>query len=344
MKHSSTKILLWLTPIFFIIITILFYCHWKSINKNITEIKEQNKGYYEKLAEKKNYGPFQIDYKSLNKKQVVIDPVEIEKINNHIKVLTEEVQKETNRAESIIDKDLDRLNLYMAVGIGFMTLLGIFAPILINILSVQDLREKQQQIQEEFGELKKKDIDKAIKNAEKAISESTTAIEKTKNLDSLSQKIDDVEKKAKENLPDVCNLILQNAIFRFFNVSSFILTEAHRKGNYNEFINILEAIKGGFEKCKNEKEHNIDNNNSFKFIIADFIIHLNSERFKVHPVFSEREDYNVFDVLIQELLKLQNSKDEDKEGNYINVIRQIQEVVNQFNSKNAKNQPTAQTS
>lgn len=344
MKHSSTKILLWLTPIFFIIITILFYCHWKSINKNITEIKEQNKGYYEKLAEKKNYGPFHIDYKSLNKKQVVIDPVEIEKINNHIKVLTEEVQKETNRAESIIDKDLDRLNLYMAIGISFMTLLGIFAPILINILSVQDLREKQQQIQEEFGELKKKDIDKAIKNAEQAISESNTAIEKTKNLGSLSQKIDDVEKKAKENLSDVCNLILQNAIFRFFNVSSFILTEAHRKGNYNEFINILEAIKGGFERCINEKEHNIDNNNSFKFIIADFIILLNSERFKVHPVFSEREDYNVFDVLIQELLNLQNSKDEDKEGNYLNVTGQIQKVINQFNSKNVKTQSTTQTS
>lgn len=189
--------------------------------------------------------------------------------------------------------------------------------------------------------MKKKDIDQAIKNAEKAISESTTAIEKTKNLDTLSQKIDDVEKKAKENLPDVCNLILQNAIFRFFNVSSFVLTEAHRKGNYNEFVNILEAIKGGFERCKNEKEHNIDNNHSFKFIIADFIIHLNSERFKVHPVFSEREDYNVFDVLIQELLKLKGSKDEDKENNYVNVIGQIQEVINQFNSKNVKNQPTA---
>ncbi|WP_419868018.1 hypothetical protein [Chryseobacterium sp. CT-SW4] len=344
MKHSSTKILLWLTPIFFIIITILFFCHWKSINKNIAEIKEQNKAYYEKIAEKKNYGPFQIEYKSLNKKQVVIDPVEIGKINNHIKVLTEEVQKESNRAESIIDKDLDRLNLYMAVGIGFMTLLGIFVPILINILSVHDLREKQNNIEEDLEKIKEKDIDQAIENAKTAISESNLAVEKTKKLDTLSHKIDKVEKRAKENLPDVCNLILQNAIFRFFNVNSFILTEAYRKGNYNEFINILEAIKGGFDRCKNEEEHNIDNNNSFKFIIADFIIHLNSERFKVHPVFSEREDYNVFDALIKELVKLQNSKDEDKEGNYINVIGQLQEVINQFKSKNDKNKSTAQAS
>jgi hypothetical protein len=341
MKHSSTKILLWLTPIFFIIITILFYCHWKSINNNIAEIKQQNKAYYEKIAEKKNYGPFQIDYKSLNKRQVVIDPLEIQKINNHIKVLTEEVQKESNRAESIIDKDLDRLNLYMAVGIGFMTLLGIFAPILINILSVHDLREKQNKIEEDLEKIKEKDIDQAIENAKTAISESTLAVEKTKNLDSISQKIDNVEKKAKENLPDICNLILQNAIFRFFNVSSFVLTEAHRKGNYDEFINILKSIKGGFERCQNEKEHNIDNNHSFKFIIADFIIHLNSERFKVHPVFSEREDYNVFDALIQDLLKLKSSNDEDKDGNYTSVIEQIQQVINQFNSKNVKDKSTA---
>lgn len=312
MKHSSTKILLWLTPIFFIIITILFYCHWKSINKNITEIKEQNKGYYEKLAEKKNYGPFQIDYKSLNKKQVVIDPVEIEKINNHIKVLTEEVQKETNRAESIIDKDLDRLNLYMAVGIGFMTLLGIFAPVLFNVLSTQDLKDKQSKIQDD--------------------------------LKALSTKTDLVEKKAKENLPDVCNLILQNTILRFFSVSTFVLTEAQRKDDFTEFIEILKSIKGGFERCKDEEEHNIDNNLSFKLIIKDFTRHLNSDRFKGHPVFSSRKDYDVFDALILELLKLYKSKDEDKEGNYVNVIGQIQEVINQFNSKNVKNQPTTQTS
>ncbi|MBU7569952.1 MAG: hypothetical protein KAF41_04810 [Flavobacterium sp.] len=341
MKYNPTKILLWLTPIFFVIIILLFYCHWKNLNQNIAEIKKQNKDYYEKIVEKKNYGPFQIDYKRLNKKQVIINPVEIEKINNHIKVLTEEVQKETNRAESIIDKDLDRLNLYMAIGIGFMTLLGIFAPILINILSVQDLREKQSQIEEDFKKIKEKDIDQAIENANKAISDSNLAIEKTKNLDAVSQKIDEVEKKAKKNLPDLCNLILQNAIFRFFNVSSFVLTEAHRKGDYREFIGILESIKNGFERCNDEKEHNIDNNHSFKFIIKDFIIHLNSERFKVHPVFSEREDYNVFDALIKELSKLKNSKEEDKEVNYRSVIDKIQEVINQFNNKNTENQPAA---
>ena len=310
MKYSSTKILLWLIPFFFAIIILLFYYHWKNVNQNIAEIKEQNKAYYEQIVEKKNYGPFQIDYKPLNRKQVVIDPAEIEKINNHIKVLTEEVQKESNRAESIIDKDLDRLNLYMAVGIGFMTLLGIFAPVLFNVLSTQDLKEIQSKLQTDFKY--------------------------------LSAKTHTVEKTAKENLPDICNLILQNAIFRFFNVSSFVLTEAHRKGNYSEFTSIMESIKSGFERCKNEKEHNIDNNNSFKFIIADFIIHLNSERFKVHPVFSEREDYNVFDVLIQKLLKLQKSKDEDKDGNFESVIGKIQEVIYQFKSKNVKNQPTTQ--
>lgn len=335
MKCSPAQKLLWIMPISFLAIIILFICLWRNVNENITEIKVQNKEYFDKIAEKKSYGPFQIDYKAINKKQVIIDPAEIEKINNHIRVLTEEVQKESNRAESIIDKDLDRLNLYMAVGIGFMTLLGIFAPISINVLSVHDLREKQNNLQEELSELKDMEFDQAIENAKKAMTDAAKAVEKTKNLDSLSKKIDDVEKKANDNLPEICNLILQNAIFRFFNVSSLVLTEAYRNSDYSEFIKILESIKNGFERCKDEEEHNIDNSPSFKLIIKDFISHLNSERFKVHPVFSKREDYNVFDVLIEKLLELENSINEDKEENYKNVIEQIQEVINQFNSKNA---------
>lgn len=57
----------------------------------------------------------EIELTPLNKKQVIIKPEEIEKINSHIKILAEAVQNEKNRTETLIDKDLSRLGNYMAV-------------------------------------------------------------------------------------------------------------------------------------------------------------------------------------------------------------------------------------
>lgn len=341
MENKSSKILLWLVPIFFGTITFMFIGNLFIVNRHINKIKEENREYFESIKEKKNYGPFQIDYVHLDSNWVAIDPKEIDKINNHIKVLSEEVINESNRTERVLDYDIDRLNNYLALSIAFMTLLGIFAPILINILSAQDLRDKLNTIGDDLDSLKAKDIDKAIKNANDALGLSKEASDKSKELEPLSQKINDIEKTAKENLPDICNLILQNAVFRFFNVSSYILSEALRNRDFREFVKLLENIKNGFERCKNENEFKINSNPNFLLIIEDFIRFLNSERFSGHPIFNERQDYIVFDRLITELAKLHASTNEKKEENITSVNLQILEVINQFNKKYVANQPVA---
>ncbi len=307
---NHTKVLLWIAIPTFCLMILLIGLQWYNVQRNITETKDQNQKNFEKIYAIKDRGPFNIDYAKLNKKQVVIDPKEIEKINNHIRVLTEEVYKESNRAESIIDKDLDRLNLYMGVGIGFMTLLGVFVPILINVLSVQDLRDKQKDIESKTNEV----------------------LDKSKKLDEFSEKVGSVESKIGVVTLGLCNLNLQNAIARFFNISPIVLTNAVRKKNYQSFVDLLEAIKGAFEGCKVDTRHIIIENAPFKNTVDDFILFLETEKFRYQSIFTKTE-VQEFDKLIRHLAALKNSTKDNETKNYKNLDDQINVIINIFKRK-----------
>lgn len=340
-KINYIKPLFIISILFFLFIAGFYYIHWRSLNANILEIKEQNRKYYEHLLTIKNYGPFQIDFKQINKKQVIIDPTEIEKINTHIKVLTEEVYKETNRAESIIDKDLDRLNLYIGVGIGFLTILGIFVPVLTNVLSVQDLRDKLGHITKNIDKMEKMEpkIEKAIFNSNTAIQNASTALAESKKVSELSSNINKIEKKTNEVIPKLNNIALHNSISRFFNISSIVITKAMRIQNYDGFINILIPIKNGFEECKNGNHSELENS-SFKTIIDDFILFLQTDRFRLQSIFDKNLQKS-FDELIILLNKLKNSSDDNENLNYQNLINKLDDIIQKFKDKNVKDKPAA---
>lgn len=305
-------------PVFVIMISLLVFL-WCNLNSNINDIKEQNKKNYEKIASLKMTSSIDIEFTPLNKKYVIIEPKEIEKINNHIKILTEAVQDEKSRAETLIDKDLSRLGSYMAVGIGFMTLLGIFVPILINVLSVQDLRDKLKEIEDK--------ADEALDNSTK--------------LDDFSSKVDSIESKTGNITLSLRNLVLQNAIARFFNISSIVLTNAVREKDYQSFINLLEAIKSAFQSCQTDTNHVILENDQFSNTVQDFILFLETEKFRYQSFFSTKREIEEFDNLIEHLGTLKDSNNENEAENYKSLDGQIDVIINIFKGKHAKNQPTA---
>ena len=305
-------------PVFGIMISLLVFL-WCNLNSNINDIKEQNKKNYEKIASLKTISSINIEFTPLNKKHVIIEPKEIEKINNHIKNLTEAVQDEKSRAETLIDKDLSRLGNYMAVGIGFMTLLGIFVPILINVLSVQDLRDKQKEIEDK--------ADEALDNSSK--------------LDNFSTKVDSIESKTGNITLGLCNLVLQNAIARFFNISSIVLTNAVREKDYQSFINLLEAIKNAFQSCQTDTNHVILENEQFSNTVQDFILFLETEKFRYQSVFSSKKEVEEFDNLIKHLGTLKGSNNNNESENYKALDGQIDIIINIFKGKHVKNQSAA---
>lgn len=315
MNTNYVKTLIWISiPVFILMISLLVFL-WHNLNKNINDIKEQNKLNYEKIVSLKMASSIEIEFTPLNKKQVIIEPKEIEKINNHIKSLTEAVQNEKSRTETLIDKDLSRLGTYMAVGIGFMTLLGIFVPILINVLSVQDLRDKQKEIE-----------DKADK-----------ALDSSNKLDEFSIKVDSMESNTNKITLGLCNLVLQNAIARFFNISSIVLTNAVREKNYQSFINLLEAIKNAFEGCQKDTNHAILDNYHFLNTVQDFILFLETEKFRYQSVFSTKKEVEEFDNLITLLRTLKDSNKDNESENYKALDLQINVIINVFKGKHVKN-------
>lgn len=316
---NYVKTLLWISvPVFLFMISFLVFL-WCSLDKNINDIKEENKKNYESIASLEKMSLIEIELTPLNKKQVIIESKEIEKINNHIKILTEAVQNEKSRTETLIDKDLSRLGTYLAVGIGFMTLLGVFVPILINVLSVQDLRDKQKEIEDK--------TDKALDSSNK--------------LDEFSKKVDSIESKTNNITLGLCNLVLQNAIARFFNVSSIVLTNAVREKDYKSFINLLEAIKNAFQSCQTDTNHVILENEQFSNTVQDFILFLETEKFRYQSVFSTKKEVEEFDNLIEHLGTLKDSNNENESENYKTLEGQIDVIINIFKGKHVKNQPTA---
>lgn len=316
---NYVKTLLWISvPVFLFMISFLVFL-WCSLDKNINDIKEENKKNYESIASLEKMSLIEIELTPLNKKQVIIESKEIEKINNHIKILTEAVQNERSRTETLIDKDLSRLGTYMAVGIGFMTLLGVFVPILINVLSVQDLRDKQKEIEDK--------TDKALDSSNK--------------LDEFSKKVDSIESKTNNITLGLCNLVLQNAIARFFNISSIVLTNAVREKDYQSFINLLEAIKSAFQSCQTDTNHVILENEQFSNTVQDFILFLETEKFRYQSVFSTKKEVEEFDNLIEHLGTLKDSNNENESENYKTLDGQIDVIINIFKGKHVKNQPTA---
>lgn len=316
---NYVKTLLWISvPVFLFMISFLVFL-WCSLDKNINDIKEENKKNYESIASLEKMSLIEIELTPLNKKQVIIESKEIEKINNHIKILTEAVQNEKSRTETLIDKDLSRLGTYLAVGIGFMTLLGVFVPILINVLSVQDLRDKQKEIEDK--------TDKALDSSNK--------------LDEFSKKVDSIESKTNNITLGLCNLVLQNAIARFFNVSSIVLTNAVREKDYKSFINLLEAIKNAFQNCQTDTNHVILENEQFSNTVQDFILFLETEKFRYQSVFSTKKEVEEFDNLIEHLGTLKDSNNENESENYKTLEGQIDVIINIFKGKHVKNQPTA---
>jgi hypothetical protein len=340
---NYVKTLIWISiPVFLLMISLLVFL-WCSLDKNINDIKEQNKKNYESIASLEKMSLIEIELTPLNKKQVIIKPKEIEKINSHIKVLAEAVQNEKNRTETLIDNDLSRLGTYMAVGIGFMTLLGVFVPILINVLSVQDLRDKQKDIENEFDKLKTSEpnIKKAISDSQSAIDNANKALEKSKEIDGFSEKIGTIESKTKHMTLGLCNIILQNAIARFFNISSIVLTNAIREKDYECFTNLLEAIKRAFISCQAETNHVVLKNEQFSNTVQDFILFLETEKFRYQSVFSSKKEMEEFDNLIKHLEALKDSNNNNESENYKALDEQIDIIINIFRGKNVKNQPAA---
>jgi hypothetical protein len=288
----------------------LFTFFWWQSTDNLNSYKvEKDKQYNHLVKIKTNL----IDVDKIQQKDslILLDKEAIIEINNNLNLLAEEIFNERNRAESIIDKDIDRLNLYMAVGIGFMTLFGIFIPILVNLLSVNDLKEKLKEL---------------TSNTEKALA-------KSESIDTIKENLENIKIDINKINPEISTITLQIAINRLFNLSPSAIAKISRKGDFSLYANLFENIKQELQKCNSNQNHTIISSTSIRDTLNDFSEMLVNEKTQFNTFLDSRKILDNYTNLSASLKQLSNSTIENENDNYQTVCSQIENLIKQI--KNA---------
>jgi hypothetical protein len=325
LKNYNKKIyslLICFTAIF----SLLFCIQWYSLCNNLEEYKVEKQSQLQNLQNVKT-NLFDVSKYEKTKKIFILNKENIEEINGNLNRLAEEIYNEKNKAVTLIDKDIDRLNLYMAIGIGFLALFGIFVPLVINFLSYDDLKENQKNINsdlttitEEVIELKKLTDEMPEKNVvNDAIEKSNNLLEKTKQIDEIKTKTDDV-------LPKISTISLQIAINRLFNVSTIAVRKLI-KGDNSMYLSLFEQIKDELIKCKEDDLHKINGHSSLKQTLKDFSEMLQVEQFRFSTILQKRKLDVQFSNLANNLNTLVISESYNEIENYETTIGTLEKII-----------------
>ena len=319
------------TVIILSVIILLFVCQWISLHKDFASFKKESDEQIVILENSKT-NLIQLEDVEQDSLNYIFKAADIEKINNNLNALASEIYQERNKAEAIIDKDIDRLNLYMAIGIGFLALLGVFVPILVNVLSNDDLKKKlevfQIKIEKYEGEIGK--IDESIGE----INSKVDGIDKDKINKAVenSKLIDSLKKDSDEIIPKLSVISLQITIHRLFNVSSLSLSKT-REESKELFKNLFENIKDRLVQCQKDEKLKIYNSDIMKQTLIDFADLINDESFKFTNYLTSR---NIDEkILVEHLRILSNSDENNQVDNYNLVIQSFGTFIEQIQNTDA---------
>lgn len=278
----------------------LFIFQWYSLHNQVRDI---GTGVDKELKEIKEFKmtPFvEIIKDSIIETKVYVRTEDVQLINENYKNLYEFVQNNTNRAESLIDKDIDRLNLYMAIGIGFMTMLGTLVPIVINFMTTNNTQSNLEELATN------------VDSIQGTLETNNSDMEKVRNW-------------LKASAPEVKSLSLQSEIGRFFNLSPRLITSLNYKRDNDYFVMLLEGIRDVFISCKNDDNHSFGNNRSLKSTILDFSRFLAPRDF--HSTLFDEKMVEGFIALNAALSELGKSSDDNEKERTDSVISSIDEVI-----------------
>lgn len=196
--HPSS---VWLS-IFLIAISVIYILSLYKINEKCEQQYNFNKEIRNESIQVKN-PLFEIKPDTANKK-FYLNEKDISELNNHIEYLTKKLETEVDRNQRNAEYNIDRLNLFLALGIGFLALIGGLLPLAVNFISKHDIESKL------------KDIEKRAKESE------------------------DTVKNAEKKMPTVDLLILQSSVAKFTSTETLRLLSGDNQ--YADIANIIQRV------------------------------------------------------------------------------------------------------
>lgn len=306
------KSILTLLIIFIVLFLFLFSFQWYSMCQNLKEYKI-DKEYQLQQLQKAKTNLIDINKLEKSKKLIIIKSTDLVLINDNINKLAEEIYNEKNKAVTLVDKDIDRLNLYMAIGISFISIIGIFVPVITNFLSHDDLKQRINNLETKIDIVEPKINSINIEDLDKAISNANKALEKSDLIEGLKQRTDEI-------IPKVSTISLQIALNRVMNITSTAIKNIRTNNDYSLFVELFSHLKEELNKCKEDKSHSINQSKSLKETLGDFIQMFNDEKIRFVSIIDKKELDLEFTNLIIDLNSLINSTTEEQENEFYSKI------------------------
>lgn len=304
LKENSTTAII--AMVFVILFILGFVFFWIFTSNQISDFKDEYREDVSSLLDKSKKDPFYFVKDTIGGGKITLSSDQVEELMYSIKAISNEVYRETNRAESIIDKDIDRLNLFMSMGIGFMALLGVFVPILVNLNTTNNLKDNQKDIRNGLED---------IKNDSKDLKSRTIKLqEQTSNM-----------------LLQNANSSLQSAVGRFYYVGQLHLYNSMRSNDLTEFEKLVTDIKNSLRECQELQMHKVCENEKFKTHVDDFIFFLHTERVRLNMILNKRVHQHTIDELIENLENLKNCEESTEKEHYNAVYNSLDSFVNTIN-------------
>jgi predicted nucleic acid-binding Zn-ribbon protein len=119
---------------------------------------------------------------------------DLNKFNDHIDYLSDKVEGEVKRTQENNQYDIDRINTFLAIGIGLLAIIGGLLPLVINFFSRESLDKRMDTIQAEAKEIQ------TASNAAKLAADGANDKAKTASdtVSGLDTKVKEAEKSIKE--------------------------------------------------------------------------------------------------------------------------------------------------
>jgi len=242
-----------------------------------------------------NFEPFFIfPQKPNNNGQYLLTSDQISALNSHIKYLAKKVELEVNRTKEEVGRDIDRLNTWVTIWIGFIGFIGIFIPIILNI----DVRE-----------IAKEALTRANKATEESNNASTKA-DKAKN---------DSEKALKETQKVKGNLAL---IIAFNSLNEFKPEVLIHIANENRMLFLKKILRKILNVLLENGRHY--NNPMLKNWLRQVSVDIQRISFFTLIDRNITKKLNDFSILVMESL------DDFNNDKYDNIISSLKELINEI--------------
>lgn len=249
-----------------------------SIAINIHILNNQfgsnNKG---KQSSIETYNPI-ANLKTDSTRTIRLTEEQLQKFNSHILYLSEKVESEVIRTQQNNQYDIDRINTFLAVGIGILAIIGGLLPIFVNFFSKEHLEKKMDALRKNatlissVAKTAKQIANKAKEDAKKAngkIKEYEGIIEQVgKDIQPLKKDVDKV-KEATKKVPYIDLLVLQNAVAKFTSTDALkLFIGANRYEKVAIYLQNLIAAIDSFDSNLYENNTMLDEK-YFKNIIME---------------------------------------------------------------------------